>query len=894
MKRALPTPLPTPLQDPPVDQCARWPGFVALAAISFFSLALWWTLNRPQPLPSWDGMLNAVAFSPFQADQDPRRGAFPSAREIARDLALVGTRSRRVRSYTVEGSLGLIPELAGKLGLEVVLGAWIGPEAAANQREVAQAIGLARRQASVAQVLIGNEVLLRGDLPLEDLIAQLRRARAALDQPVSTAEPWHVWLGQPRLAAEVDFLAVHILPYWEGISVERALDYVDLRLRQLRAAFPDKPILLSEVGWPSDGPVVGQAVASRVNQAAFLRGFLNRAAQWQVDYAIVEAFDQPWKFSIEGETGAYWGLYDAARGAKFPWTGPVLEHPDWPLWAALATLLGLLPALFYLLVRRRLAWAGQSVFMLLSFTLAAALVWSLRLPFETYLGPFGPAVWSVLLVAEIVLLASLSADGVELTGALWHKDGAQSTRPWATRSEAGTVAPKVSIHVPCCDEPAAMVRRTLGALSRLDYPGFEVLLVDNNSKDSEATAEIARACARLGPRFRFLHLADCPGFKAGALNHALARTAPDAAVIAVVDSDYLVAPDWLAELVPAFADPGLALVQAPQDYRDGGAHPFKAMCYWEYAAFFRIGMVERNRANAIIQHGTMTLIRRPALESVGGWGEWCITEDAELGLRLLAAGWRSRYVARSYGRGLVPDSLAAYKRQRFRWAYGAVQILKRHWRELLLPGGSRLSWAQRYHFLTGWLPWCTDALGLVCTLAAILWSFALAVWPASTVFPETAFLAPVLGAFLFKHARAGLLYGGRVGGGVRRFAQATLAAQALGHEIAKAMLLGLATSGKAFQRTPKCRARPGRLRSLAMVREELAVLVLLAAAFASVALARGLGRSEGLLWLAVLAVQSVPYFAAVSLSLISSLAPRSGRGRQAALESKPPVAPETV
>ena len=101
------------------------------------------------------------------------------------------------------------------------------------------------------------------------------------------------------------------------------------------------------------------------------------------------------------------------------------------------------------------------------------------------------------------------------------------------------------------------------------------------------------------------------------------------------------------------------------------------MANWEFDGFFRIGMHHRNERNAIIQHGTMTLVRRTALERVGGWAEWCICEDAELGLRLMQAGHDVRYVDSVLGRGLTPSDFAAFKAQRFRWAFGAMQILKR-------------------------------------------------------------------------------------------------------------------------------------------------------------------------------------------------------------------------
>lgn len=839
-------------------------GLAILALVTLASLLPWFAFNQARSLPDASGRLAGIAFNPFQSGQDPASGDQPSAAEIARDLALVGELTGQVRSYSVEGSLGLIPALAERQGLSVMLGAWLGSDREANDGEVARAIALAQAHPAVERLLIGNEALLRAELSPGELVAQLRRVRAATDLPVSTAEPWHIWLEQPALAREVDFLAVHILPYWEGIPLAQSLDYVAQRLAELRAAFPDKPIVLTEVGWPSDGPSIGGAVASRLNQAEFLRRFALAAADWQLDYMVVEAFDQPWKFAIEGETGAYWGLFDAARQPKFAWQGPLSERPAWPFWAALSSLLALLPCLVYFRLRRRLGWPGQTLFAVLLFGLAAALVWSLRLPFETYLGPFGPAVWWALFSAELLLFASVVTDAVEMTGALW---GRAHVGP---APAAQGPLPKVSIHVPCRNEPAEMLERTLEALARLDYPDFEVLVIDNNTASHETWSAIAKVCARLGERFRFFHLEDCPGYKAGALNFARARTAADAELIAVLDSDYLVAPGWLRDLAPAFAVPDLALVQAPQDYRDGDAHPFKAMCFWEYASFFRVGMIERDRRNAIIQHGTMTLVRKAALDQVGGWSEWCVTEDAELGLRLLAAGWRSSYVPRSYGRGLVPDSLAAYRGQRFRWAYGAVQILRHHWRRLFLPGGSELSWGQRYHFVAGWLPWLTDALGLICTLAAIGWSFALAAWPDSTIFPEPAFLVPVLGIFLFKHLRSGLLYGRALGCSPGSFLQATLAAQALSYGLAKAVLTGLVRRELPFYRTPKCRPRPGRMTSLIMVHEELTILMLLAAAFAAVGLQRGFERADALLWLGVLAVQAAPYLAAIVVSAVSS------------------------
>ena len=192
----------------------------------------------------------------------------------------------------------------------------------------------------------------------------------------------------------------------------------------------------------------------------------------------------------------------------------------------------------------------------------------------------------------------------------------------------------VSVHVPAYNEPPEMLMETLNALALLDYPNFEVLVIDNNTQDPSVWQPIEAHCAKLGARFRFFHVNPLAGFKAGALNFALARTAPEAVVVAVIDSDYIVEPNWLRDLASQFVNPSVAIVQAPQDYRDDGENMFKAMCYAEYRGFFYIGMVTRNERNAIIQHGTMTMVRKSTLEEVDGWAEWCITEDAELGLKI--------------------------------------------------------------------------------------------------------------------------------------------------------------------------------------------------------------------------------------------------------------------
>jgi cellulose synthase/poly-beta-1,6-N-acetylglucosamine synthase-like glycosyltransferase len=448
---------------------------------------------------------------------------------------------------------------------------------------------------------------------------------------------------------------------------------------------------------------------------------------------------------------------------------------------------------------------------------------------------------------------------------------------------------KVSVHLPAYNEPPDMLIETLDALSRLNYPNYEVIVVDNNTRDEAVWRPVEAHCARLGARFRFFHVAPLAGFKAGALNYALAQTAADAQVIAVIDSDYKVDADWLLDLVPAFDNTRIAIVQAPQDYRDENDNAFKAMCYAEYRGFFYIGMITRNERNAIIQHGTMTLVRRFVLAAVGGWAEWCITEDAELGLRVFEAGYEAVYITHSYGRGLMPDTFIDYKRQRFRWAYGAMQILRFHAAALLRPTHSALTSGQRYHFIAGWLPWVADGFNLLFNIAAIGWSMAMILAPQKIDPPLMVFSVLPLSLFMFKLVKLVHLYTYRVGMNVRQTAAAAISGLALAHTIGRAVLKGLLTHNEPFFRTPKHSAPHGFFAAVGAAREEtLFMIALWCCAIGIRTIPKEMASPDLTVWLAALLIQSIQYTAALLVSLTSAFnIPASLLGPQARELTKP-------
>ena len=857
------------------------------------NMSIWQAANPAHDTKGWSGEIVGLSFSPFRPGQNPDRGRFPTAEQIDEDLALLSSVATAVRTYSVTNGFENIPELARLHGLSVAPGAWLGPNREINRREVENLKQIAFDR-NVVRVMVGNEAILRGDLTVDEVIAYLRDVKKTVWKPVSTAEPWDVWLKNPELVEEVDYIAAHILPYWEGVPVEHAVDFVFDRISELKAAYPDKPIVVAEVGWPSNGKTIPripyegmpeaerdwEAVPSLVNEARFLREYLNRAHAAGLTYYVIEAFDQPWKGSgaNEGAVGSYWGVYNADREPKFPMTGLVSEVPHWRLWASLAVGLAFLPAVLFMLRRHHIGIPGMVLFLGMTQLFGTTIAWALLTAADLYLTPTGIVIWGFLIGAQGILLLVLLTEAVELVEVIWTREGHRHFQPFA--ADASGYTPKVSVHIPIHNEPPEMVEETLRALARLDYPTFEVIVMDNNTADPEVWRPVEAFCASLDARFRFLHVEGLAGFKAGALNYARAQTAADAEIIAVIDSDYQVSPDWLKSLIPYFGKDDVAFVQAPQDYRDRKESLFKECCYWEYAGFFHIGMVQRNNFNAIIQHGTMTMVRKSALDEVGGWSEWCICEDAELGIKLYKANYDSVYVNRSFGQGLTPDTLAAYIGQRFRWAYGAVQILKHHWRSFLPGGRKRLSPAQRYYFVAGWFPWLADGVALVFTLASLFLSVWILLEPNAFALPVAAFLIPTLGSFVFKISRSFWLYTVRVGSTFRETMGGALAALALTHTVAKAVLQGVVTRDKPFFRTPKCEAEPGLKSAFVQAREETLMAVSLWVVAGFFLFDPQFQDTNSRLWVAVLFTQSVPYASAIILSLINVAPNLFRRGNQ--------------
>jgi exo-beta-1,3-glucanase (GH17 family)/cellulose synthase/poly-beta-1,6-N-acetylglucosamine synthase-like glycosyltransferase len=841
---------------------------IALFLVVGASALFWASRDFTVVAPDWDGLVRGVTYYPSHTFTSDQLKHIPPDR-IDADMAQLSRITGHVRTYTVNYGLDKVPEIARRYGLTVSLGIWIGADLDKNEREIDKALStiLANRRV-IDRVIVGNEAIMRGDVTADQLNGYIRRVREALPAriKVTTAETWSSWLLHPEVGEYCDVIFVHLLPYWEGANIRASMGFLLGAYNHVQEEFPDKPIVIGEVGWPSEGRTMGNAEASLANEAYFIRTFVALAMDKGYDYYIIEAYDQPWKAAIEGKggaVGAYWGLFNADGHPKFPFFGLLRSFPQWRSYTFLAAVFSLLLGL---LILSRMPRLKQPGYIVMGFLVALVTTGILLLIDATTLNYVDPTdIIMILAMSPLVFLAStvILTEGIELASSLWRVERR------AVRAEIPQNAPLVSVHVPCYNEPPAMVMATLDALARLDYENFEVIVLDNNTPDAETWKPLEAHCAALGPKFRFFHFDNVKGFKAGALNIAIEVTNPATKYIAVIDSDYKVDPNWLRLTLPLFADEHISLVQGPQDYSDADTSLFKAMCYEEYRGFFQIGMVERNEHDAIIQHGTMTIVRKDMLEEVGGWATWCITEDTELGLRLFEAGYGAAYIPQSMGKGLIPDTLKAFQSQRYRWVYGAMQIMKHHAAPIFL-GGTKLSWAQRYQFLSGWLPWFSDGLGMVVTFIALIWTFAMWFAPRWVDVPMPLLSAAALALFAAKMLKTLLLYPSKVGSGVRGAVMASVAGLSLTHTVGKAVWAGVFTSGTPFLRTPKCADEALLSQALRGVWQETTLFGFCIVAIISVLATGRYDDPAALLWIVMLAVQSLPYAATVVTAAISA------------------------
>jgi exo-beta-1,3-glucanase (GH17 family) len=342
-------------------------GLVCFAVSALAVVTVWAWLGLPIAMPHTPlapgEKLYCLSYAPFRDGQTPFDQAMHiSAEQIDDDLTRLSKITDCVRTYSVEFGQDQVAAIAKRQGLKVFQGIWLGANAEKNRAEIETAVKIANDYPDVVRALVvGNEVLLRGDMAADDLAAAIRAVKARVKVPVTYADVWEYWLKNPQIGAATDFVTIHILPYWEDfpIPAAQAAAHVDQIRHRVVVALAGKEVVIGEVGWPSEGRMREGALPSPANQARVIQDVLALAKQGNYRVNVIEAFDQPWKRALEGTVGGYWGLLDArTRGYKFIWGEAVSDHPQWKWQAAGgAVFVALIFAAAFLLRRNKVSAA---------------------------------------------------------------------------------------------------------------------------------------------------------------------------------------------------------------------------------------------------------------------------------------------------------------------------------------------------------------------------------------------------------------------------------------------------------------------------------------------------------------------------------------------------------
>lgn len=792
----------------------------------------WWSyIDRPHEVKPGVDRLDCVSYNPYRTEYTLDENKKQVSREtIEADLAIIAKRFHCVRTYTTLYGMDAVPEIAAKYKLSVILGVWVSADLMENMHDLELALTTAKSPA-VTHILIGNEALFFNIVSPKYIYLYLEYARSRTNKPISTGEIVSTWDQYKKLAELSDFIAIHVFPYWNNVPIENAIWYLEGEYSLMEKLFPEKEIMVAETGWPSNGVDHGPSEATLLNQAIYTREVSKYLSGKKIRYNIIEAFDQPWKiFGSEKHAGGSFGVFDDQWREKFSLSGPlslygssfmvkIIEEFAEKLngkellsgTSALVVLqklylnsdIGICTTLLFIITGVLLGWFGSHLRMRAFFVGASTLLiliniivmigYKAWIGHYIYLYQFWINIPLMLLPVAGILYQLRDYMKIVGRGKIAHHLTYKDLQPLS-----GT-EPFVSLHIPSYNEEPEMLIRTIEHVTKLNYTNYELIIIENNTPKQEVWKPVEKYVRELGkPHIRFYHFDALEGYKSWALNKALELTDPRAEFIGLLDADYCVSPDWLRMTLGLFEDKNIAAVQCPQANETAWAPTFQKIMSYELDLFYKQGMIIRNSANAVIMNGTMCLLRRDILEKE----KWCngfICEDSELGLRIQASGKTIMYVDHTFGKWLPPRNFEEYKKQRFRWAYGAMMIFKTHWRKIFLT--SELTFAQRFEYLFGWIGWGQMILYPFYLLILLFGSY--------FIYESYSFEAPYDFALLtlfyvvFLMLSTGAIYRDRMNISTKESILAILASASLTVTIFKAVFLAVFWNDFGFKKTNK-------------------------------------------------------------------------------------------
>jgi len=258
-----------------------------------------------------------ISFSPYLDGQDPSLKSFITQEQIAERLEIIRPYTNWVRTFSCTLGNEEVPRIAKEKNLKTLVGAWLDDDKENNEKEIANAIEIAKKgQADV--LAIGNEVLLREDLEIEELISYIKRVKEAVPHvKVGYVDAYYMFVNYPEIVDACDVLLANCYPFWEHCSLEISVDYMKKMYELVKANAKGKEVMISETGWPSAGSQYGGAEPSYVNAMSYFIQTQKWALTEDVPLFYFSSFDEVWKVNHEGEYGAYWGLWDKEGNYKF-------------------------------------------------------------------------------------------------------------------------------------------------------------------------------------------------------------------------------------------------------------------------------------------------------------------------------------------------------------------------------------------------------------------------------------------------------------------------------------------------------------------------------------------------------------------------------------------------
>lgn len=668
--------------------------------IGVFACAFW-SLGIVRSAPSI-GYFDCLSYSPLgdRGRIDAETEINITAEKIDRDMRDISRVTSCIRTYSSTEGHELIPAIAAKYGIRVMQGIWIDINQTKNVHEYENGIMLANTYHNVTHLIVGNEVMYFHRATELYLAALIEDAKSRVHIPVTTGEIATTLEKYPFITRAVDFVMIHIFPYYDWRSVQLGSESFASQVRRAQMLYPGKEVMVWETAWPSTGTPRYDAYASIQSQAQYSRSVTDFCRQDHTVCNFIESHDQPWKLFTEGRRGPGYGYFDMLGFPKYPLSGAVYSHHTLAIFIlALAVFLFSSLILFRRFSRVHTASLWTTV-ALITVT-ACLLMMTLDRAYREYYIFSAMFAWCIL--PCMILWVGLFLHCVRIF-ILGEKARSKTLAIPSLENKY----PFVSIHIPARSEDPDMLIRTIQACQWLDYPHFEVLIIDNNTSDPALWEPVAQYVLQSGDkRVHFIHREHLSGYKSWALNLALAHTGSSAQIIALLDADYVVSANWLQNTMGYFTDETIAAVQCPQAHGYDPHSGLETSMHDELDVFFSHGMPARATTNSLIMHGTMLLLRRDIFNIIWWWDEQHICEDTELGLRILEHGYQIVYHPEVLGVGYLPASYIAFCRQRFRWVFGSLQIARKH---LLLMWTSKMHLSQCLEYLFGWLLWWSQIL----------------------------------------------------------------------------------------------------------------------------------------------------------------------------------------